>query len=964
MGRLYRIIFAAAAGGIAAAALLMSGIGPAPRSHADGGEDTAAEASSAVSALAGSVRPDSYEAYLSRFASAAAPAHTIRVPGPAYAAAEGEVEFADDPDGGGAPVLVTGETGFVEWEIRVPETGLYHLALTYYPVPGKGASIERELRIDGTVPFEEANSIVLPRIWKDAERIRRDNRGNDLTPKQMEAPAWRETVLRDEKGYYVEPYRFYFTEGVHRIALASVREPLAIKEWKLVPVETPPEYAQVEREYRDRDYRPAPSGTQVKVQGEQTLYKSDPMLVPVYDRSSPATEPYDTSKLRLNIFGGDRWSVPGQSASWELNVPEAGLYRIAVKARQNGVQGSVVNRRLLLNGEVPFKEAEYVEFAYSSSWQMHVLGGEEPYLFYLDKGRNVLTLEVSLGKLSDYLRIAESSVLALNDAYRDIIMITGTTPDPFRDYQLDVKIPETIETLRRQSGILKELSRMIKQHTGRTSSKTALLDTLSRQLAGLAERPEEIPIRLDAFKTNTAALGTWIVELKHQPLEIDYILAFAPDTALPRADATLWEKIVHEWKALVASFTEDYSTIGNTAESGRTITVWTSTGRDQAQVLKNLIDSSFTPATGIQVNLKLVQPEALLPAVVARIGPDVALETDAGTPVDYAIRNAVEDLTQFPDFPEVARRFRESALVPFTFRDGVYALPETQSFPMLFYRKDILEELGLDVPQSWDDVYAMLPVLHRVNMNMGVPVDSADSSMLSMGIMLYQSGGQFYRDGGKASGLDEETAIQAFKRWTELYTNYKLPLVYDFANRFRTGEMPVGIADYTLFNTLTVFAPEIRGLWGFAPVPGTRRADGTLDHSAPGGGTAAILLKTAKDKEAGWEFLKWWTSEETQVEFGRGMESLLGAAARYPTANIAAMNRLPWAVRDTEQLTAQWEWVVGIPQVPGGYFTGRHLNNAFRQVINTGEDPREVMLDYVRVINQEISIKRREFGLE
>lgn len=962
MKRHKRVRRAVVAGLVVIAAVLLLYYVPNPLSRADGGGHVQQDGS----ALHGTVsaRKHSYDEYRSRFASAARPAQPISIPGAAYVQADETVEVLDRWEGSEMPVVLTGETGFVEWEVHVPEEGLYQLELTYYPVSGKGTAIERELRIDGAIPFEEANSIVMFRVWQDAEGVRRDNRGNDLTPKQVETPEWRSVTLRDEKGYYNEPYRFFFNEGVHRIKLVSVKEPAAIEELRLVPIPTAVDYEQVERQYAAEGYRPVTPGTFVKVQGEHTFSKSDPMLVPVYDRSSPATEPYDTTKLRLNVIGGDRWSVPGQSISWALQAPEAGLYHIAFKARQNGVQGSFVNRRLLLNGKVPFQEAEYVEFPYDTAWRWHVPGGEEPYLFYLHKGENILTLEVSLGKLSDYLRIAESSVLQLNDAYRDIIMITGTTPDPFRDYQLHVKLPDTLEVLQQQSDVLSELSRLIQAYTGRTSNKTALLETLSRQLSSLYDRPEEIPLRLDAFKANTAALGTWIVELKHQPLEIDYIAAYAPGEKLPRADARFVEKWAHEMRALVASFSEDYSTIGNFEETGRTITVWTNTGRDQAQVLKNIIDSSFTPTTGIQVNLKLVQPEALLPAVVAGIGPDVALEVGGGVPIDYAIRSAVTDLTEFADFSEVARRFRDSALVPFTFQDGVYALPETQSFPMLFYRKDILEELKLDVPKSWDDVYAMLPVLHRVNMNMGIPVDSAESSMLSFGTLMYQSQGEFYRDEGRFSGLDSEEAIQAFKRWTELYMNYKMPLVYDFANRFRTGEMPVGIADYTLFNMLTVFAPEIRGLWGFTPVPGTRQEDGTLDHSAPGSGTAAMLLKSAADKEAGWLFLKWWTSADTQVEFGRGMESLLGAAARYPTANVEALNRLPWAVKDHEQLMKQWEWVVGIPEVPGGYFTGRHLNNAFRHVINTGEDPREIMLDYVRIINLEIAAKRREFGLD
>ena len=65
------------------------------------------------------------------------------------------------------------------------------------------------------------------------------------------------------------------------------------------------------------------------------------------------------------------------------------------------------------------------------------------------------------------------------------------------------------------------------------------------------------------------------------------------------------------------------------------------------------VDDTFTPATGIRVNVKLVVADTLLTAVVAGNGPDVVLSLGTWFPVNYAMRNAAEDLTQFEDFDEV-----------------------------------------------------------------------------------------------------------------------------------------------------------------------------------------------------------------------------------------------------------------------------------------------------------------------
>ncbi|MDD4184172.1 MAG: hypothetical protein PHI01_01995, partial [Candidatus Izemoplasmatales bacterium] len=112
--------------------------------------------------------------------------------------------------------------------------------------------------------------------------------------------------------------------------------------------------------------------------------------------------------------------------------------------------------------------------------------------------------------------------------------------------------------------------------------------------------------------------------------------------------------------------------------------------------------------------------------------------------------------------------------------------------------------------------------------------------------------------------FDSELGMQAFEDWCSYFTDYSFLLSANFTNRFRTGEMPIGIASYELFNTLTVFAPDIMGKWTFAPLPGTYREDETYNNSGVATSTAVVIMEQARDKDSSWEFLKWWTSTETQ----------------------------------------------------------------------------------------------------
>jgi len=910
-----------------------------------------------------------YMQYLQRYESAARPQQVIRIEGEQFSDTnEASFEIVDQYEGLAGKAVITPEAGDISWKVNLQSAGLYNIRIHYFPTEGKSSAIEREFLINGEIPFKGADILLFDRNWANvSDEIKQDDRGNDLRPRQVEKPSWQLKPFIDGDGYYEDPFSFYFDKGEQTITLSSLREPMAIDYIELYQEKELLSYEQLKQQY-DAEQIPEAKNQSIIIQAEHATLKSSPTLYALTDRSSPTVEPYHVSKLRINTIGGMNWKLPGQWIEWEVEVEEDGLYQIALKRKQDQLRGVYATRSLMIDGEYPFEEMKRIRFNYNTEWQLDVLGEEEPYLFHLTEGKHRIRMMVSLGDIAPLLRTIESSVLQLNEMYRKILMITSNTPDPYRDYQLEKRIPDLVEVFAEQAETIDSVAQYLEDMTGERSDKVSALHSLVVQLKDMVEYPETIAKRLKTFKLNVGSLGTWILQVQEQPLTLDYLVVASPDVDLPKAEASMLKELGHELGALVASYTEDYDSIGNIAEKQRSITVWITTGRDQAQVLKNLIDDSFTPETDISVQLRLVPGNILLPATLANEGPDVALQVGEDVPINYAMRSAAADLTQFSDYESVLSRFRQSGIVPYQYNDGIYGLPEQQTFPMLFYRKDILEELELEVPKTWQDVYNMISVLQKHNMEFWLPIETPTNNVnlvpnATFAMLLYQNGGQFYRDDDKKSALDSETSMEMFKRWTQFYTNYKFPLIADFPNRFRTGEMPIGIADYTTYNMLTVMAPEIRGLWEFTMVPGTEQADGTISHQVASSTTAVMMLENAVDKDAAWEFMKWWTSKDIQIQYGREMEGLMGEAARYPTANIEALEELPWPVKDYNNLESQWQWVEGIPQVPGGYFTGRHLDNAFRKVVNGNENPREALSDYILYINDEIEIKRKEFNL-
>jgi len=494
-------------------------------------------------------RKNTYADYISNYSDLDRPSAEVNIPVEKFVKTDMDVEIYDNFEGYYGKSIRTDEQGYIEWEVYVEKEGLYNIYIEYFPIEGRSTDIERELWINGESPFIDAKNLTFSRVWANAEPIKRDNRDNDLRPRQVESPQWQGAWFSDYMGYYTEPYLFYFKSGKNTLKLVSVKEPMVIRAIKLCQYSDILTYDEYLNSYQDKGVKIV-SAEPIYIQGEDAAYKSDPTLYPINDRTSPSTVPYHKSKIRLNTIGGYNWRLPGQWIAWNVEVGEAGFYQIVIKGRQNITRGLYSNRKLLINGEVPFKEAENIPFKYSNTWQNFILGdGEQPYLFYLKEGINEIRMEVVLGDLAEILRVAEDSVFILNSAYRKILMITGRNPDQYRDYKLDKKLPEVIATFEKESKVLEDLSERLISYTGQRGAHNGILDRLSYQLADMAKRPHTIQRRLQQFKDNVGALSTWILNTREQPLEIDYIIVCHPSTQIPKAEASLIRRMTHEISA-------------------------------------------------------------------------------------------------------------------------------------------------------------------------------------------------------------------------------------------------------------------------------------------------------------------------------------------------------------------------------------------------------------------------------
>ncbi len=856
-----------------------------------------------------------------------------------------------------------------EAEVDAPESGEYEITVEYVQPQGNTRDILIDVEINGSLPFEEAAGISLPRIYKNDGGIRTDANGNEIAPAQVMVLDPVSHTLMNTSGFYEGNYQFPMNKGKNKIEILCTNTNVEILGVSIAPKKEVPSYGQYLSAHPGADT----SGRCIVIQGELAKEKTTSMLYPTYDRNNAATQsadgsPNSPSVIRINTAGGERWKQTGQWMSWDVEVEESGYYNLGFKYRQRFKDGLFTSRKVYIDGEVPFDAMEGIRFVYDEEWQVLTLADEagEAYRIWLDQGTHTVKMEVTMGIFADSLKNINSCVQKLNDLYLQIVMITGTSPDSYTDYFLEERVDNLEQTLRESRDLLLQELDYITSVTGGKGSATSAIDTMQVQLGIFLKDPEEISKRLGSMKNNISALGTWVVDMQDQALQLDYLYLKSPDVEDPAADVGFFQGLGYQFTRFFTSFFGKNQQVGASEGENRSITVWlnstinanangTSAGRDQAQVLKDMIDESFTPETGISVELMLVQG-SLIEATLAGTGPDVALFTAEDQPVNFAIRGALQDLSEFEGWEEVKGRFYDSAMAPFEYNGGWYGVPETQLFNMLFYRTDVFEELGIEAPSTWEEFYNILPVIQRNNLQ----VTTQDL----FPTLLFQNGGEYYNDSHTGALLDSPEAVSAMQTYTDLYTQYGFEVKTDFYSRFRSGEVVMSIQPYNMYNQLVAAAPEINGRWDMVPIPGTPGEDGSIDRSASSTLTATIMLDSAKDKQASWEFIEWWSRDDVKARYGIQIEALLGGSARFTPANIKTLESLPWPEEQFANLKDAMAALKGIPQIPGSYYTGRAITNAFRSVVYSAEPVREVLIKQNEMIDYEITRKRSEFGLD
>lgn len=935
------------------------------------------DGSSAATTGTDSIRQTSYTNYVKKYTDAARPDKTVEVLGKDYdpASVTDAQITVTTVDGENDVMQWANQEGSVSWTVNIPETGVYNIKMIYEALESNTNDVEFSLLIDGESPYATASRITLSKRWINEYEIKQDSRQNDIRPGQISTPCWQETPLEDIDGLFNEPLEFYMEAGEHTITFESEKAEFAVKSFTFYQYEAPAAYTAPS----DSDLTQA-QGQKITLEGETAAYKSSRTLYPTADKSSYLTSSANGSsptKTRYNTIGSGSWTQSTQTVTWEFNVDKAGYYKIGIRGRQDQMRGMYSNRRLYVNGEVPCLEANQIKFYYDTDWSITTPKSEngDDLYFYLQAGTNTISLEAVPGEIGEIMGNLDELVYNINSYYRQIRQITGPDPDEYNNYMIDTAIPSIVPDFKEYAKTLRDKKAEIEKLSGSGGTEAETLEKMAIVLDKCIKKPDLIPEMMSQIKDNITSVSSFVNQYREQPLEVDMIEVATSDQDFTSCDKSFFGSLGFGFKGFIGSFFEDYNALSDEDESA--MECWVMLGRDNAEALQQLISSEYNPTAKTKINLKLVQG-GIVEATFAGKGPDLALFMGGDFPIQLAARGVLTDLTTFSDFDEVKSRFADDATVLYQYNGGTYGLPCDQTFPMLFYRSDILSEYGIDPAtdlNTWDGLLNCLPTLQRNYLEVGLilPVMTSTGGTTQVSaitepgntfaMLLLQQGLNYYNEEQTKTTFDTQEAVNAFDTWTKFYTTYSFQQTYDAFTRFRTGDMPVVIQNYTFYNQLSVAAPEIKGCWGFQPVPGTVQEDGTINHAANSNGSGAIIFTKAADQEGAWDFIKWFTSTDAQVKYGNNIESILGTMGRYATANEEALQQLSWTTSEVNLLLDQLNSQVEIPIIPASYGVTRNVMNAFRAVVNDYDNASDTLFWYNKDINDEITRKLEDLGL-
>lgn len=850
--------------------------------------------------------------------------------------------------------------------VNVTAAGEYYISLTYSVKDSDSSDIELELMLDGKTVRGR-----VPALWQDATKdYEVDRNGDQVIPSQEAYGGEVTDIVTDDLSVNVSDLVLELDEGLHSLKLKSVNRNVEISELRIFTKKDVIGYSEYIKQFSNAKA----VGEIVPIEGEAYSLKSESQI---RGRSTknPILTPYKSGKKSVCVLDGSTWSAPSQKVMWQFSVPKDGLYELAMHYSQYIDTNQDAFRTVEIDGSVPFKELESVAIraTQSGEYENYTLSDKNgnPYRIYLTAGQHTVSMQVTMGEFEAIYNRLFDLMNEINAIGLNFQKLSAGSTDSNRTWDVEALLPGVLDELSAIADRIDAVYADLEKITGEKPTYADSLVYAADSLRKLIEKPRVLPNKTDLLNVGDNSvskyLGTVLSKLVSGSISVD-TLYFCSGKSAPEKKVSVFtylkEGIFEFLKTFAGNYVNTYN--ADITQKNASLSVWVNRSIQYTDILQQLLDKGYNKQNNDSIKLSIMPSEQkLILANASGTNPDVVLGVGSATPFDFAIRKAAKNLSEYEDFSEFYKtNFNAASVTSFSYDNGVYAIPETMDFNILYYRKDILKNIGLDVPDTWDDVRYMMATLLGYGMNFYIPL-SASSGYKSFAVtspFFFQHSAVIYSEDGSKVSFNSREGMDALNEMIDLYKVYSMQqAVPSFYNSFRYAELPIGIGNSQLYLQLTSAAPELSGLWDIAPAPGTE-VDGEVVRYQPANVTACMIFKNTKHSDEAWEFLKWWMSAEVQSEYSYTMRCTYGSEYFWCSANLNAFDSLPLSEEHKQVILEQWRWQKEMPRHPANYMVERSVSNIWNNVVVNGSMLSDEVDNAVINSNREILRKLEEFG--
>ena len=300
------------------------------------------------------------------------------------------------------------------------------------------------------------------------------------------------------------------------------------------------------------------------------------------------------------------------------------------------------------------------------------------------------------------------------------------------------------------------------------------------------------------------------------------------------------------------------------ASAARTeVIFWGDWGGEGAKQFETMVDAFNASQDQIQVKYVLQQDmiTRFLTASASGTAPDVMF-WDRWRTAQYAPRGVLQPINQFMEIDGISSEdFYSEALRELSLDGNLYGLPLTVDARALFYNKTLFAEAGLEPPATWDDLRQAAIALTKWEGNRMVRSGFSLNDVGLFNMWLQQSGGQMVSEDGSKTAFNSPEGIRVLDFWSTLLNQDKVYRIGfeqglgEGQDLFVTGQIAMLYTGPWMISTYQKYGSDL----DFGIVPPPAGPDG---HQGSGmGGFGLVIPEASKQKEAAWEFIKWWLAE-------------------------------------------------------------------------------------------------------